>query len=204
MSEQTEGQPGLTRALIAAIKQEVGENDELVKQCLADINALERQNSRNHFESRMEYVRQLAERDFAARRGIVDYGLQTLKWLFLLNAGALAIVAAYIGGGLGKSGSSISSFAPLLKALWPFVMGCVMVALAGGAGYFNFAYLQTSLPSPEALHNFMDPKMKTWPVADATYSRKVDVSRKVAISFAFVSAAFFLYGVYRVLRAALP
>jgi hypothetical protein len=202
MSEQTiEDQRGKLRAFIEWAKQEAGGDGEIVKQCVADLHAEQLHTARNHFEARLEYIRHVAQHDFAARRGLVDYGLQTLKWLFLLNAGAIAIVAAYVGGGLGRSGSSISSFAPLLTALWPFAVGCVMVALAGGAGYFNFSYLQTSLPSPEALHNFMDPKVKTWPIAQ--YSWKVAVSRNIAISFAFGAAIFFLYGVFRVLRAAL-
>jgi hypothetical protein len=111
-------------------------------------------------------------------------------------------VAAYVGGALGKSGS-ISSVTPLLKALWPFAVGCVFVTLAGAAGYFNFCYIQTSLPSPETLHNFMDPKAKTWPVARSQDAWKIRASRNTAISFAVVSVLFFPYGVYRVLRASL-
>jgi hypothetical protein len=53
----------------------------------------------------------MAELDLADRRGIVEYGIQSLRWSFLLNAGAIAVVAAYVSGSLGKSGS-ISSVAP--------------------------------------------------------------------------------------------
>ena len=119
-----------------------------------------------------------------------------------MNAGAIAVVGAYVGGALGKSGS-ISSVTPLLKALWPFAVGCVFVTLAGAAGYFNFCYTQASLPSPEMLHNFMDPKAKTWPVAQSQDAWKARATRNAAILFAVVSVLFFLYGVYRVLRAAL-
>jgi hypothetical protein len=202
MSEQKmEEETGKLRAFIERIKQETGGDDEIVKQCVADLNAQQRQDARNHFESRQTYIRQIAERDLADRRGIIEYGLQSLRWSFLLNAGAIAVVAAYVGGGLGRSGS-ISSFAPLLKALWPFAMGCVLVTLAGTAGYFNYCYAQASFPSPEALHNFMDPTAKIFPTGQSN-SWQLRWSRTVAISFGVASVMFFLYGVYRVLRAAL-
>jgi hypothetical protein len=148
MSEQYK--PGNFRAFIEMMKQEAGGDSEIAKQCVADLNAQQRQNARNFFESRQEYIRQMAELDLADRRGIMEYGLQTLKWSFLLNAGAIAVVAAYVGGSLGKSGS-ISSVTPLLKPLWPFAVGCVSVTFAGAAGYFNFCYWQASRPSPGPL-----------------------------------------------------
>jgi hypothetical protein len=217
MNEQRmAGQPGQLRALIETIKREGGD-DQIVKQCVADLNAQQRQDARNHFESRQEYIRQVAELGLIARRGIVEYGLQTLKWLFLLNAGAIVVVAAYIGSGLGRSGStSISSFAPLLKALWPFAVACVMVALAGAAGFFNFSYAEASLPSPETLYNFSTGTRKEWPIARLQrptetaidfhnrYSWKAGATRNAAIVLTFGSAIFFLYGMYRVLHAALP
>jgi hypothetical protein len=203
MSEQGIEDPrGKLRAFIEWIKQEAGEDSEIVKQCVADLHAEQLEAARNHFEARHEYIRQVAELKLADRRGIIEYGLQTLRWSFLLNAGAIAIVAAYVGGVLGKSGS-ISSIAPLLKALWPFAVGCVFVTFAGAAGYFNFCYTQALLPSPETLHNFMDPKAKAWPIAQPQDAWKANASRNAAILFAVVSVLFFLYGVYRVLRAAL-
>jgi hypothetical protein len=193
--------PGRLRAFIEAMKQEVGGDNEIVKQCVADLNAQQRQDARNHFESRQEYIRQMAELDLADRRGIVEYGLQSLKWSFLLNAGAIAVVVAYVGGSLGKSGS-IFSVAPFLKALWPFAVGCAFVTFAGAAGYFNYCYAQASRPPPETLHNFMDPQTRTWP-ARSDVSWKLNASRNAAILFGVASVLFFLYGVYRVLRTAL-
>jgi hypothetical protein len=203
MSEQNrEGQPGQLRAFIELMRQEAGGDSEIVKQCVADLNAQQRQDARNHFESRQEYIRQMAALDLADRRGIMEYGLQTLRWSFLLNAGAIAVVAAYVGGSIGKPGS-IASVSPLLKALWPFAFGCVLVTLAGAAGYFNFCYTQALRPSSETLHNFMDPRAKTWPIPQSQDAWKTTASRNAAISFAVASVLFFLYGVYRVLRAAL-
>jgi hypothetical protein len=189
--------PAQLRTVIERIRQEAGGDAEIVKQCVADLNAQQRQDARNQFESRQQYIRQMAELDLADRRGIMEYGLQSLKWSFLLNAGAIAVVAAYIGG-LGKSGVL---FTPLLRALWPFAVGCVLVTLAGAAGYLNFCYWQATRPSPEALHNFTDPQAKTWP-ARPNPSWKLDATRNAAISFGVASVLLFLYGVYRMLHAA--
>jgi hypothetical protein len=72
--------------------------DDLAKQVYSDANAADRQTARNHFEARMEYARQIAQIKLAAEISVKEYGLQKLKWLFLLNAGAIALVLAYIGG----------------------------------------------------------------------------------------------------------
>jgi hypothetical protein len=132
---------GQLRAFIEAMKHEAGGNDEIVKQCVADLNAGQRQDLRNNFEARLEFTRQVAARNLEAHRGILEYGLQTLRWSFLLNAGAIALIAAYVGGALGRGGGTISFFTPMLKALWPFAVGCLFVTLAGASAYFNFAYL---------------------------------------------------------------
>jgi hypothetical protein len=143
-------QPGHLRAFLQIIRREVDGDADLVKQSLADLNAMDRQNLQTHSEARREYIKQVAELDRVAQQGIREYGLQTLKWLFLLNAGAIAIILAYLGGASGRAVGQPVILSPLLKALWPFITGCVLVAAAGAAGYFNFCYMVASLPSPEA------------------------------------------------------
>jgi hypothetical protein len=88
-----------------------------------------------------------------ANKALIEYGLQTLKWSFLLNAGAIAVVMAYIGA-CAKSGP-IASYAPLIGALWPFAAGCFCVVLAGVASFFNFESAIGLLPTAEALNNFL-------------------------------------------------
>jgi hypothetical protein len=128
---------GQLRAFVEAMKRELGDDKELIRQALSDLHALERQNLRNHFEARQEFVRQVADADRLATESIREYGLQTLKWLFLLNAGGIAVLVAYVGAA-GKVPTQLSAFAPMLKALWPFSLGCVLVVLAGMTGFFNF------------------------------------------------------------------
>jgi hypothetical protein len=146
-SDQTPATSPL-RALLDRIRSEVGTADaELIKQIVADTNSLELQKARNGFEGRIEFSRQMHEQRLATQKYLVEYGLQTLKWMFLLNAGALAAVAAFVSGGVGKSAvGAIAAFVPILKSAWPFVVGCVAVALAGASGFFNFSYAEIVHP----------------------------------------------------------
>ena len=198
---------GVLKAFVEKIKNELGDEPDLIKQCVADLNAQQRQDARNHFESRLEYVRQVFENRTISLAGIREYGLQTLKWLFLLNAGAIAIILAYVSGVVAKpspSTASVTTFLPILKALWPFVAGCALVVFAGAAGFFNFSYGEGTLPSAEQLHNFIDPNAKAWPQPRFNqFGWKVNATRNVAIVCAFGSIFFFGYGVFRVLHAAL-
>jgi hypothetical protein len=206
---------GKLRRLIEVIRSEVGNDPELTKQALTEVFALDRQNLHDHFEGRLEYARHVIARREALDRGIVQYGLQTLKWSFLLNAGAIALVMAYVGAATGKSFGSIAAYAPIIRELWPFVAGCTSVTLAGAAAYFSFCYFEAVLPSPEALNNFLAPAAKSWPVgrfqktdeSPADFIRrfgwKVNGSRFVAIGFAVASAIFFAVGVVFVMEAVL-
>jgi hypothetical protein len=208
--------PSDLRAFVDRLKQEFGNEPDLIKQSLADLNALQRQEQQISFQSRQEYVRHVAELKVLSLTGIREYGLQTLKWSFLLNAGAIGVVLAYVSGSIGKTPTStISTFAPMLNALWPFVMGCTFVVLAGAAGFLNFSYGEATLPSPESLHEFLGPSSKSWPQARYAlpsetrkefyrrFAWKVTATRVAAIGFAFGSVGLFSYGVYQVLRAAL-
>jgi hypothetical protein len=184
--------------------------DDLAKQVYSDASAADRQTSRNQFESRMEYARQVAQISLAVESSVKEYGLQTLKWLFLLNAGAIALVLAYIGGK-----SPDTKVAPLAFATWPFMVGCVCVVLASTLSFFNFSYAVGSLPSAESLHKFLDPTSMSWPAAKmqnagedtptffTRFVRKIGLTRYIAIGLAFGSMFFFCYGVFRVLRVVL-
>lgn len=208
---------GRLRKNIEVIRAEVGDDKELIRQAISEFFALDRQNLRNHFEGRLEYSRQVNEHRHATLRGLVEYGLQTLKWSFLLNAGAIAVLMAYVGGSVGKSTdpAAIKTYAPLIKDIWPFVVGCVLVTMAGAAAFFNFSHSETALPSSELLHNFLAPDAKAWPIArfqriDETQDDfikrvgwKVNAWRNAAIFLAVGSAVFFAIGAFLVMRSAL-
>jgi hypothetical protein len=136
------------KALLLAISSQVGDNPELVKQAFADSNALQLQSQRTSFDARAEYGRLVGQAILPREASVKEYGLQTLRWAFLLNAGAIALVAAYIGARTGNRPLySIQTFTPIVMAVWPFALGCVLVVLAGAAGYFNFSYSTSLLPS---------------------------------------------------------
>jgi hypothetical protein len=208
---------GRLRANLDQIRTEIGDDKELTRQVMADFFALDRQNLRNHFEARLDYARQIHEHRQATLRGLIEYGLQTLKRSFLLNAGAIAVVMAYVSGVVGKSidPNAYRTYAPLILSTWPFVVGCVCVTLAGAGGFFNFSYSETTQPSSEMLHQFADPTSKAWPIARAQkvdetsedfmkrWGWKVKASRTVAIGFGLASAFFFAFGVLLVMHAAL-
>ncbi len=209
------GQPSL-RMMIEALKENLGTDPspDLVKQLLSDLATLERQNLQNHFAGRQEYSKQVAELKLFAHRRVVEYAMQTLKWLFLLNAGAIAIVLTYVGSVAGKGQGPTMTAALLLSGIWPFVVGCICVALAGAASFFNFIFAVGALPTQEYLHLFVDPKASKWPMAhsqrqDETaeafrerFSWRIDGTQYLAIALAFASAAFFTLGVIQVLHAA--
>jgi hypothetical protein len=209
---------GRLRATVDTIRGEVGaDKDDLVRQIVSDYFALDCQNVRTHFDGRLEYVKHVNESRRATFQAMVEYGLQTLKWSFLLNAGAIVVVMAYIGAAAGKSGiaSSLATYAPVIREIWPFAAGCFCVTLAGAAGYFNFAYYEAALPSSEALNNFLPPTSNTWPIAQARMANetaeaftrrflwKVQATRNAAILLALGSVIFFGWGIFGVLSAVL-
>jgi len=204
---------GNLKALVDVIRNEVGNDQELVKQAVAEYFALDRQNLRDHCEGRLEYARHVMSQRDASLRGIVEYGLQTLKWSFLLNAGAIAVVMAYIGAAIGKSGAAISAYTSIVTELWPFAAGCALVAMAGITAFFNFSYAEATLPSVEALNSFLWRGSTKWPLGRfqkpdespeafmKRFGRKVVWSRSLAIIFGSGSIIAFALGVLFLMRA---
>jgi hypothetical protein len=203
----TDPQPDVV-ATMKALQAALDDND-LAKQVFSDANAADRQTRQNYFEARTEYVRQMAERTQATEASIKEYGLQTLKWLFLLNAGAIALVLAYVGG---KGADAKIAIGPIAIAAAPFMLGCICVVVAGAFGFFNFTHGFGFQPSSENLHHFLNPDNGKWPRprmqdqaedTDVFYKRfgkKMTRSRNIAMGFAWLSALLFCLGAALVLR----
>jgi len=195
-------------AAIKTLQNALGDND-LARQVFSDANTADMQTKRNHFEARVEYVRQMAERSQTTEKSIKQYGLQTLKWLFLLNAGAIALVLAYVGG---KSAEAKMAIGPIAIAAAPFMLGCICVVTAGAFGFFNFSHGFGFQPSPENLHHFLNPNDEKWPRARMQeqeentavfykrFGKKIDRSRNFALGFAWLSVFLFCLGAILVLR----
>ncbi|MET3991635.1 anti-sigma-K factor RskA [Bradyrhizobium sp. S3.9.2] len=185
-------------------------SEDLAKQIYADASAADRQERRNHFEGRLEFAKQKATAAAAAEASFKEYGLQTLKWLFLLNAGAIVAVLAYIAGKYPSTKQATS----VLWAIWPFVAGCIGVTAAGGISFFNFSYLAGTHPTQESLNNFLNSTETEWPAGHmqksgetrADFFRRqqkvINGTRSAAIVVALAAAIFFVIGVALVGRAA--
>lgn len=207
-------QPGQLRAFLDLMRTEVDGSAELLKQSLADLNAMQRQDHRNDFEVRLEFTRQVTQLRNAALDGIVEYGSQTLKWAFLLNAGAIVAILAFAGAaGKAPSTGAAQALAPLIRALWPFAVGCIFVVASGAAAYINFCYAEGCLPTSEALANFVGKRAASWPLAKLQREKEtavdfynrigwyVNLWRGISIGLAATSMVMFAYGIFRVLRA---
>lgn len=199
---QVEGMKALKVAL---------DSEDLAKQIYADASAADRQEHRNHFESRIEFSKQKAQAASTALSALKEYGLQTLRWLFLLNAGAIGAVLTYLAGKY----PDVKNAPSIIQSVWPFAAGCLSVVTAGGLAFFNFSYIYGSHPTLEELHNFIDPQgPATWPVGAmrkpgeepaAFYrrmSKTIDATRIAAVAFAGASALLFALGVLLVGLAA--
>ncbi len=58
-------------AAMKPLQAALGDND-LAKQVFSDANTADRQTRRDHFEARMEYVRQMAERSLETEKSIKE------------------------------------------------------------------------------------------------------------------------------------
>jgi hypothetical protein len=201
------------REVVQKLSEELNGDRELIRQSLADINQLQRQELQQAFEVRQAYMRELGENDRLRQLSMKEYGLQTLKWAFLMNAGLAGLILAYVGAKSGQSGSSLREFAPLLRTLWPFAIGCFSVAIAGAAGYFNFGYSTALLPSLEAVVSFVANPQPKWPSPrvtrpdedfEASFKRvasRLFWTQWIAVGCSALAAICFLYGLWQVLRA---
>lgn len=194
-----------------ALKIEMEGTPELMEQSFADWAAAERQDREQSFQGRIEYARQSGENARLTATSVKEYGLQTLKWAFLINAGAVALILGYVAT---RTGSNAASFAPLVRSLWPFATGVALVVFAGAAGYFNFSYATLLLPSKEAMYNFFNVSapIAEWPRPVGAFSdekmldfynrirRKLVWTQRAAIACTVGSVLFFIYGLWRVLR----
>jgi hypothetical protein len=168
-----DNQPQLPNAVdtMKALKKALEDND-LAKQVFADANAADRQSRRDHFEARVEFAKQAAQLSLATQKAVTEYGLQTLKWLFLLNAGAIALVLTLASG--KAPDARLLPIAQLAKPIALFALGCVLVVAAGAADFLNFFRGGQSLPSISSLHQFLSPTANEPPVGRAQLPAESD------------------------------
>jgi hypothetical protein len=220
MVDSIEFEKGKQALLVANLRSEFGGDEDLVRQALADFHALERQVQQQKFEvehqtrqqaleSRKEYARQIGESNREREIAFKEYGMQTLKWAFVMNAGAAGLLLGYIGTRIGVDKTSLQANLPLLKVTIPFAVGCVLVTAAGLAAYANFSYASQALPSVETLFNFFNisrnltewPRPKGAPLEGdlkafhSQNNRKLNCSRWIAVGCGIGAIACFAGGI---------
>jgi len=94
---------------------------------------LNKQLNQQDFEAKKEYAKALLEKEPFYLSLSKEFGLQALKWLFLINVGAIGAILAYIGA--SSEGGALSPFKPFLKTMWYFGGGIAAVILSSLAGY---------------------------------------------------------------------
>lgn len=197
--------------LVARIRNEVGDNNELIKQIVGDYGEYERKAIERSFDARKLYLQHTFDSEGQATNALIQYGLQTLRWLFLLNAGVAGLILGYVGA---KSGISTKDLSPVIHALWPFGIGCISVVLAGAVAYFNFGLINETRPSLPDAHQFLNvlEQPQHWPPprgrkANETveacfkrYNKWIDATRYAAIALGSVSVASFIGGIITIYR----
>ncbi len=127
-----------------------------------------------------------------------EYGISTVRSLFLINGGAAVALLAALSHLLSDDDELAKKIAADLNwsfGFFLFGLGCAV--LTGAMGYFNFFYLGAGLPGPNELHRYL----KTGDVS-GWRPRRVIVPGTMysAILFAALSLVAFASGAYCALR----
>jgi hypothetical protein len=180
------------------------EDERQKRQHIFDI---EKQVHQQRFDARREYAGYAVEENRFSQISLKEYGLQTLKWAFLANAGAIALILAFAGAVAAKADAQMTTkYLSLVGSVWPFALGCFVVLMGGAAAYFNFCYAELLRPTIEDLHNFVVNPDAKWPNPKGmrpkesieTFYKRLGKgmiwTRNIAVVSAFVSGLFFLLG----------
>jgi len=144
-------------ASMKALNEALGSED-LAKQVFADANALDRQTLRSHFDARLEYAKQMAQISADTQKALEEQGRQTLKWLFLLNAGAIALVLTFAGSKAPELKAAL--VAALFRPILFFAVGCIFVVGAGAAGFSTFSMVSVLCRRPLRCINLLIQRTK--------------------------------------------
>jgi hypothetical protein len=145
------------------VMNRVLQNPQLVNTSLVALYQREHDEAAHQTESRKLYAAEVAQHARFAAQGVRASGMQTLKWLLLLNAGAAVVVAAYVGVLLARNGADDAAIPALTACVIPFGLGCLLVTLGGAFTCLSFSYAVESDPPAWALHQAIKLDQKKWP-----------------------------------------
>ena len=106
-------------------------------------------------EGRKEYAKQIGELDRLAQSAFKDIGAGTVRYLFLLNGGAMIALLAFVSSIITKGGQSVFTTAEMVPAFAFFVGGLAFAVATSFLTYLNFRYLSESYAHPGALANWI-------------------------------------------------
>lgn len=207
----TEEEPQLVE-IIRRARAISGGDDELARQIISAELDRQKQERLLVFQGRQEFGRQVVENSIFYHHSMREYGLQVLKWLFLLNAGAIAVVMTYVGSGLSKATlpTDVQHISAIAQSVWPFALGCIFITIAGACGFFNFTYATLIHPNANDIYNFSITDTPHWPKPrglkkqetveqiSKRLSRAMSVTRYIAIALTTIAGGFFVLGVINV------
>lgn len=156
---------------------------------------------KEYLEGRLEYAKQIHAERLQFERNFKDYGQLALRTMFLLNAGSLVFLLAFIGSTLGKSVGNLALTPAMFKLSFIyFVGGVVSVACALIFAYWNYHTQFWMLAQAPQLANNIMQGTKEWPRAYTKWKHRiVDATWLLSTIAGIASGALFLIGCWEVL-----
>jgi hypothetical protein len=173
-------------------------------QKLAAEQAFERERIQREerYNARHEFARQIHAERLQFERNFKEYGQLTLRSVFVLNAGSVVVLLAFIGSMLGRSSPISYHIAPALfaPAFARFACGLCLVVIASAVAYCNYQAQYWVLAQPVTLANNMMAENKEWPRAfSKTRLYFINATWVVSMACAIASVGCFVWGSYSVL-----
>lgn len=182
-------------------KLEVQHNGNMLKLQAEQAFEREKMQREERFMARHEYARQLHAERLQFERNFKEYGQLALRSVFVLNAGAIVVLLAFVGSSISRSTGGMAVAPALFKpsiAYFSIGLGCVVAALI--VAYANYQIQFWVLAQPAHLTNNMMVKNPEWP--RMLSKRKLwwtNITWIVSIGLGVVSGGFLILGAFNVL-----
>jgi hypothetical protein len=147
----------------------------------------------------VEYARIVHERFLYEVQASKDYGVMSLRSMFLLNGGAIIALLTLAGTILDDPAATRTDFIPtrFVAAFQAYVMGLVLAVLGMISGYFNFQLIAMTRAEPGDLANNIIQLAGTWPHDyKASVLWKIRGTLYFAVFVGLLSMLAFLWGCY--------
>lgn len=147
-----------------------------------------------HLFASKTFVEQTGSERQKAIDATKDYGLATVRLLFLLNGGAILSLIAFSGSLIGKAETAIIGvkFArDIVLAFHLFTGGLISAAIISGIGYLNYAVLANSYYDPGEVYRWLHSEELVIPEWRHRFTKWSQIA---AVIIAVVGLACFILG----------